>query len=82
MYVLSLDEVKEMIIFCKQQKVKNLKLGEINIEMSDYSHIESLSEQEATPKKEETQSSKNLVDTNITEQAEDDSDMLFWSAGT
>jgi hypothetical protein len=64
MYVLSLDEVKEMIIFCKQQKVKNLKLGEINIEMSDYSHIESLSEQEATPK------------------AEDDSDMLFLSAGT
>lgn len=79
MTTLSIDELKDLIIFCKEHKVKSAKFGEISFEISEGSLY--LEEGTAlTPFKEEKDGSKVLVDTNITEQDMEDEELLFLSA--
>ena len=47
--VKSVDELKDLIIWLKSQRVKSLKLGEVTVELSDYAFIESLSDEAPAP---------------------------------
>ena len=42
--VTNVQELKDLIIWLKANRVKSLKIGDVAVEMSDYAHIESLSE--------------------------------------
>lgn len=79
MFMMNLDEVKEMIQYCKENHVKKLQIGSVNIELSDLAFLQ---EEFQTPKKEESSSNKTLVDTNLTEQDKEDSELLFWSSNS
>lgn len=85
MLLLSIDDIKDLIRFAKAEKVKKMQIGNINFELSDYALIDELytgSEPENTPQKEETFSSKNMVDTNVSEQNQEDDSLLFWSSNS
>lgn len=85
MLLLSIDEIKDLIKFAKTEKVKKLQIGNVNFELSDYALIDGLytgTGTENTPQKEETFSTKNMVDTNVSEQDIEDQDLLFWSSKT
>lgn len=58
--ILSLEELKAMVIFCKEQKVKNLKIGNYHIEISDIGLIDGLGE--VAQQKEETSSNKIMAE--------------------
>jgi len=80
--MLSINEIKDLILFAKDNKVKNIKVGEFACELSDYAHIEQLSGFEGPKQniKEDLDSSKTLTDTNLQEQDTDDDETLFWSS--
>lgn len=78
MIIMSLDEIRQMILFCKEHRVKSASFGDWKFEFSDYAFIDILSE--ISKQKEETKSSKTLVDTNPVEQAEEDEDLLYYSS--
>lgn len=77
----SVTELKDLIIWLKTQRVKSLTIGAISVEISDYAHIESLTDETAVkaPNSELTPASDTgLVDTPAADKAEDD-EALFWS---
>ena len=47
--ITSIDELKELIIWAKSQKLKSLKVGEVIFEFSDLGLIESLPDLSAPP---------------------------------
>lgn len=84
MLLLSLDDIKDLIRFAKSEKVKKLQVGNVNFELSDYALIEGIAEYQPTEsqQKEETFSTKNMVDTNVSEQNQEENDLLFWSSNS
>lgn len=38
--IANISELKDLIIFAREQKLKKLKIGEIELEVSDLAHIE------------------------------------------
>lgn len=85
MYILSIDEVKDMIKFCSSNKVKNLKIGEVTIELSDYAFLEQF-ETQSIPLKEEKQSGKLMVDAmtpeEVASEKAEDEELMFWSSNS
>lgn len=79
MFVMSTDEIKEMILFCKQHKVKAAKLGEVSFEFSEAS-LYADDVPTTNQQKEEKSSSKSLLDTEepLTQQEYDE--ILFHSS--
>jgi len=78
MLLLNLDDLKDLILFCKANKVKSCAVGNINFEISDISHVEQYEQQ--NPSKQEADSSKTLVDTvNTADQAAEDEELLYFS---
>lgn len=73
----SIDEIKDLIIFCGKNKVKNMSVGNLSIEISDYAHLESMADKEVTTSK----ITNNLwVDSNLKEQAKEDEELLYHSS--
>lgn len=76
----SIDELKALVLWLKDNKVKSLKIGEIGIEISDFGLVEHLSGLESEPQPE----NKEIVTTQkdwtddlqpLSKEEED----LFWS---
>lgn len=80
--MLTIDEIKDLVKFAKAEKVKKLQVGNVNFELSDYAFIDGMAEYQPTqsPQKEDSASTKTMVDTNLTEQDKEDADLLFWSS--
>lgn len=81
MIVMSLDEIKEMMLFCKTNKIKAAKLGDVSFEFSEASLY---SEEIATiiPQKEETGSSKTLIDTEEQLDSDEYEKLLYHSSNS
>lgn len=78
----NISELKELILWAKKQKVKSLKLGTTEFELSDIALIEDLpdigSEQVKASDLSVPPSSPRLPDGNA--QPTDEEELLFWSA--
>lgn len=78
---LSIDELKDLIIFAKTNKVKSLKIGEFTVEISEIAHITDHGEIDMGQSKNKAvvASMSELVgDSQLT--AEEEEDLLFHSA--
>lgn len=77
----SIEELKDLILWAKAQKVKSLKLGEIIVELSDLALIEDIQEPKAAGNPNVTASvSTFLEDLTGTGNSKEDEDLLYWSA--
>jgi hypothetical protein len=73
--VKSIEELKNLIIWAKEQKLKSLKLADIHIEISDLALVESLNNQVNETSE---QTDKSALEA-TTEQAKEEQDDLYWS---
>lgn len=78
--MLSIDDLKDLVQFSRQHKVKSLKIGDVIIEMSDYGFIEDVSKPINVPPDEILASSKNWVDDAQQTSQEDEDELLFHSS--
>lgn len=74
----TIDELKDLILFARQQKLKSLKIGEIELEISELAHVEQFSGLEMGQSRNTavTASSGSLIPDSIDE----DEDLLFHSS--
>jgi hypothetical protein len=70
----NIEEVKSFIEWAKTQKIKSLKVGDVEVEISEISYVEELGEQTENPlqRKDILAASKETTE---------DEELLFWSAG-
>lgn len=75
----SIEELKKLILWCKEQKVKSLKVAEYSFELSDLALIEDLKSVEDAILDEDKKTivQKDLVDSQPTPEEEDED--LYWS---
>jgi hypothetical protein len=76
----TVEELKALISWLKEQKVKRLKLGDVEVEISDIAFVD-LGEQLATDISQSPVS--DLYEENVSpppSEVKEDEEMLFWSA--
>lgn len=78
--MLSIEDLKDLVVFSRQHKVKSLKIGDVIIEMSDYGFIEDVSKPIEVPPEEILTSNKNWVDDVQQPSPEEDEELLFHSS--
>lgn len=78
--MLSIEDLKDLVVFSRQHKVKSLKIGDVIIEMSDYGFIEDVSKPIEVPPEEILASNKNWVDDVQQPSPEEDEELLFHSS--
>ncbi len=74
------NDLKDIIIWAKAQKVKSLKIGEISFDLSDLALVEGLAEFDSSKPSTDLStppSSPRLPDGNA--QANEEEEELFWS---
>lgn len=74
----NIEELKNLILWCKEQKVKSLKVAEYSFELSDLALVESFQSQEEAILNEEKKTvvQKDLIDLDASKEDEED---LYWS---
>lgn len=83
----SIDELKEFVTWAKTQKVKRLKVGDFECELSDIGLVESLGLLDDKPVKthEEYANQDTLTDSMTKAEqkrlADEEADLLYWSSG-
>lgn len=84
--MLSIEEIKELVKFARSLKVKNLQIGNVKIEMSDYAFIEDVSAAPDTAKspleRENLDSQKNWSDDGDKMSQEEYDTLLFHSSNS
>jgi hypothetical protein len=77
----SINELQTLIKWCKDEKVKSLKVGDISFEISDLGLVESLTsiEDAVINEDKKTVFQKDLIDSDVSSKEEQDED-LFWSS--
>lgn len=73
----SLDKIKEFVKWCKANKVKSFKIGDISFEISEMQLLPDLCNIENLEKAQEI--TENSILSTI-QQNDEDEDLLFWSA--
>lgn len=74
--VKSIEELKNLIIWAKEQKIKSLKIADIHIEISDLALVESFNSQATDPNVELTDRINSTEDAQTKEEQNED---LYWS---
>lgn len=80
----TLKKIKEMINWCKSNKVKKFKYGDMEFELSELSMIEGIDDMGIKPIEQaeiaqETTEEANLEDI---QDAKEEEDLLFWSSNS
>lgn len=80
----SIEELKEFILWAKSQKVKSIKLGDINVEMSDLAFIGDFQDL-GTPEREKQMPDISVPPTSPrlpegNQQSKEEDEELYWSA--
>lgn len=78
----TIEELKDLIIFAREQKLKSLKIGGVSIEVSDLAHVSELTnipEMGVSKNPSVTASIGGLLD-ELGPQDEDDDELLNWSS--
>ena len=75
----TIEEFKELILWCKKHKVKSISLGETSVEVSEIAFIDDIPtyEPEITTAKNKIEDSTTLAEL---DQDKEDDELLFWSA--
>lgn len=80
----SVNELKELIVWLKTQRVKSLSIGEISIEISDYAHLEGVADESMATKPSKVtdapSAENNGLDELISSTDKVDDDDLYFSA--
>lgn len=77
----TVDELKELILWAKSEKVKSLKIGDIIIEMSDLALIEDIQAKPEQANSKVTASVTTFMeDMASTGNKKEDEELLYWSA--
>lgn len=78
--VKDINELKNLILWAKEQKVKSIKIADIHFELSDLALIEDLTSVEDAILNEDKKTvvQKDLIESNQSSKEEDSED-LFWS---
>jgi hypothetical protein len=76
----NIEELKNLILWCKEQKVKSLKVAEYSFELSNLALIEDLKSVEDAILNEDknTVVQKDLMD--LQQTPEEDAEDLYWSS--
>lgn len=73
-----IKELKELIIWAKSEGIKRLKVGDVDIEISDIAVIEKFAANDSV-KGEPLSTSKTLVDTEVPD-ADEEKELRYWSS--
>lgn len=76
----SIEELKQFILWAKEQEIKSLKVGEVEIHISDIYFANRLMNPPSDSLPEHKPSSKRFIDDDQAD--EDDDDLLYYSSGT
>lgn len=71
--------LKELILFAKSNKIKHLKVDNVEFSISDLAFVNEIYQTDSPELKEMPQDSKTLTDTI---KPQDEEDLLFWSSKT
>lgn len=84
--MLSIEEIKELVNFARSRKVKQLQIGNVKIEMSDYAFIEDVSAEPSVQKspleRENLDGQKNWSDESDKMSQEEYDSLLFHSSNS
>lgn len=78
--MLNIDDIKELVRFARQLKVKTLQIGDVKFEMSDYAFIEDVTSSAPAPVRENLDSAKNWSDDKDNMSPEEYDELLFHSS--
>ena len=79
--MLSIEEIKELIVWSKSQKLKKMHLAGIEFEFSDYAFLEQLAESDVKDQESSSRSTKTMAESgNPEQQSAEDDELLFWSS--
>jgi len=79
--ITNLDQLKNIILWCKDQKIKKLKLKDLEFEISELDFIPADSNETPLFENAKTPNKETLADTTKETAIEDDPD-LFWSSNS
>lgn len=80
---LSIDEVKELAVWARNNGVKRIKMNNVELELTELAFVGALETSPGQPTiraSEELDTDRTLLDEKP-ENADKDDDMLFWSSG-
>jgi hypothetical protein len=72
-----IEDLKELVVWAKSQKIKSLKIGEISFEFSELSHLDALPDLSVSKDLAVPPSSPRLPGGNV--QLSEEENDLFWS---
>ena len=72
-----IKEIKDFIVWCKNNKVKSVKYGDLEFELSEISFVDEISSIKADEMSQEIKE-KNILNNESTNKEDDE--MLYWSS--
>lgn len=66
----SVKEIQDFIVWAKSEKLKIVKLGDLEVEISELNYIEEIAQPSTQEQREDVQSNN----------ADEDEDLLYWSS--
>lgn len=78
-----IEQIKSFLIWAKKQKIKHIKVGELDVEFSELDYLPETSEEDVAKQLKEITDfeSKTMVDTEDMTQ-EDMDELMYWSSGS
>jgi len=80
--MLSIEDVKDLVMFARQQKVKVLQIGDVKLEMSDYAFIEDVTKEASIEAKKDDADPKIWVDEKEEMDPKEYDELLFHSSNS
>lgn len=75
-----LNEIQAFIKWCTANKVKSIKIKDLEFEISDYAFVEQLSNGETSISTENVLEQREVSSNTEQSQDNDEEDLLFWSS--
>lgn len=80
--MLSIEDIKDLVLFARKQKVKVLQIGDVKLEMSDYAFIEDVTKEASVEVKEKDADPKIWAEEKEEMDQKEYDDLLFHSSNS
>jgi len=80
--MLSIEDIKDLVLFARKQKVKVLQIGDVKLEMSDYAFIEDVTKEASIEVKEKDVDPKIWAEEKEEMDQKEYDDLLFHSSNS
>lgn len=80
--MLSIEDIKDLVLFARKQKVKVLQIGDVKLEMSDYAFIEDVTKEASVEVKEKDVDPKIWAEEKEEMDQKEYDDLLFHSSNS